>query len=133
MRYLVDTDWAVWWLRGRSEFVERLQVLHRDGVALSAISLAELETGIRRSPDPARGEQVLTQFLRRVAVLPFTDETARRFGEENARLLGQGYPVSQFDLAIAATALQHVLILLTENRKHYERIRGLSVESLKGG
>ncbi len=39
MRYLIDTDWVVWWLRGRTEFVARLQELYRDGVALSATDL----------------------------------------------------------------------------------------------
>jgi len=39
--------------------------------------------------------------------------------------------MSQFDLTIAATALHHGMILLTKNRKHYERIPSLKLQSLK--
>ncbi len=67
----------------------------------------------------------------RSGVLAFTEEIARRFGEENARLLAEGQPISQFDLAIAATALHHGMVLLSENRKHYRRIPTLQLESLK--
>jgi len=33
-------------------------------------------------------------------------------------------------LLIAATALRHKLILLTNNRRHFERVRGLQLESV---
>ena len=42
----------------------------------------------------------------------------------------QGKRVADFDLLIAVTALQHQLILLTNNRRHFENIQGLKVESL---
>jgi tRNA(fMet)-specific endonuclease VapC len=130
MRYLVDTDWAVWWLRGRPDVVQRLRALRTEGLAISAITLGELVTGVRRSRDQARNEEALQHFLRRVTVLPFTDATAYRWGEEQARLLDAGEAITEFDLAIAATALQHDLVLLTENRRHYERVAGLTLRSL---
>lgn len=131
MQYLIDTDWAVWWLRGRQEFVEQLSTLRQAGLAISAVTLAELVTGVQRSSDRGQREAALRNFLRRVTVLPFTDAIAYRFGDENARLLSQGSSIGQFDLAIAATALHHDLTLLTENRRHYERVPGLWVRSLQ--
>lgn len=95
------------------------------------MTLAELVTGVYRSSDPKKADDGLNRFVARVSVLPFTTEIARRFGEENARLLASGQAITQFDLAIAATALVHGLTLLTENRKHFERISGLQIESLK--
>ena len=35
--------------------------------------------------------------------------------------------ITEFDLAIAVTALQHNLVLLTENRRHYERVTGCAL------
>jgi predicted nucleic acid-binding protein len=130
MRYLVDTDWAVWWLRGRPDVVQRLQALRTEGLAISAVTLGELVTGVRRSRDQARNAEALQHFLRRVTVLSFADTTAYRWGEEQARLLDAGETITEFDLAIAATALQHNLVLLTENRRHYERVTGLKLQSL---
>src|SRR5207245_1960342 len=57
------------------------------------------------------------------------DRSPIRRGKGQAAQWGQ--TISQFDLAIAATALQHGMILLSENRKHYERIPNLKLESLK--
>lgn len=131
MKYLLDSDWAIWALRGRSEVAERVKALRGEGLAISVVTLAELVTGVHRSGDPKKAEDGLHRFLARVSVLPFTAEIAHRFGEENARLLGTGQAISQFDLAIAATALVHDLTLLTENRKHFERISSLKLESLK--
>jgi predicted nucleic acid-binding protein len=37
--------------------------------------------------------------------------------------------IGDLDLLIAATALRHELILLTNNRRHFERVRGLQIES----
>jgi tRNA(fMet)-specific endonuclease VapC len=37
--------------------------------------------------------------------------------------------IGDVDLFIAATALQHGVTVLTNNRRHFERIPGLSIES----
>ena len=131
MPFLLDTDWAVWFLRGRDQVRTRVEAARREGLAISAVTLAELVTGVHRSRDPEQAAEGLRRFLTGVAVLPFTEEIARRFGEENARLLDGGQVISQFDLTIAATALHHGMVLLSENRKHYQRIPNLKLESLK--
>jgi len=95
------------------------------------VTLAELVTGVFRSQDPTWAAEGLRRFLAGVGVLPFTEEIARRFGEENAQLLSSGQAISQFDLAIAVTALHHGMILLSENRRHYDRIPGLKLQSIK--
>jgi tRNA(fMet)-specific endonuclease VapC len=129
--FLLDTDWAVWFLRGRNDIRARIAAARQEGLAISAVTLAELVTGVHRSRDSTQAAEGLRRFLTGVVVLAFTEEIARRFGEENARLLNGGQTISQFDLAIAVTALQHQTVLLTENRKHYERIPNLKLESLK--
>jgi predicted nucleic acid-binding protein len=131
MAFLLDTDWAIWSLRGREEVRARVEAVRHEGLAISAVTLAELVTGVYRSRDSSQAAEGLRRFLTRVDVLAFTEGIARRFGEENARLLTGGQTISQFDLAIAATALHHGMVLLSENRKHYERIPNLKLESLR--
>ena len=46
MRYLVDTDWVINYLRGRQQVVERFNQLVQHGVGISIISIAELYEGI---------------------------------------------------------------------------------------
>ncbi len=41
----------------------------------------------------------------------------------------QGQRLDDFDLVIAACALTHGLILITNNEKHFRRIEGLQIEN----
>jgi tRNA(fMet)-specific endonuclease VapC len=52
------------------------------------------------------------------------------FGRERGRLRADGMLIGDSDLWIAATALQYHLTLLTNNRRHFERIDGLRLESV---
>jgi tRNA(fMet)-specific endonuclease VapC len=102
----------------------------RGALALSAVSLAELYEGVYYSRDPGKSEMVLNDFLKGVLLLDIDTETCQRFGRERGRLRALGKRVADFDLMIGVTALQHDLTLLTNNRKHFENIEGLRIESL---
>ena len=41
-----------------------------------------------------------------------------------------GTPIADFDLLIGATAIRHNLTILSNNRRHFERLEGLSVISV---
>ncbi len=69
-------------------------------------------------------------FLRGVTLFSTDEETARIFGRERGQLRRAGQIIGDMDLLIAATALQHNLTLLTNNRRHFERIEGLRIESV---
>ena len=128
-RYLVDTDWTIHYLNGRESIIERLQALQPAGLALSIISLAELYEGVLYSIDPVANERALQNFLTVVEVVGIDRDTARRFGQERGRLRAAGLLIADADLLIGSTALTHGLILLTNNRRHFERLEGLLIES----
>lgn len=56
-------------------------------------------------------------------------ENGKAFGRLKASLEKQGIGCSGPDLRIAAIAIQHDLILITRNVKHFADIPGLSVEN----
>ena len=62
-------------------------------------------------------------------VLPVDDEVCRIFARERGRLRAAGTPVGDFDILIGATALRHDLTLLTNNRRHFERLESLRIIS----
>ena len=130
LQYLIDTDWVIHYLNGRNDVVERLHILRPDGLGLSIVALAELYEGVYSSRDPEKDEQGLNDFLRGITVLGLDEETARIFGRERGRLRRAGQRIGDMDLFIAATALQYDLILLTNNRRHFDRISGLRIESV---
>lgn len=130
LAYLVDTDWAVHWLHSHDRIRQRMEDLRGQGLALSAVSLAELWEGVHYSRDPLQSEHGLRDFLRRVSFVGIDEETCKLFGKERGRLRAIGKSVADFDLIIGVTAHQHGLTLLTNNRRHFENIDGLRIESL---
>jgi tRNA(fMet)-specific endonuclease VapC len=129
-RYLVDTDWAIDHLNGQERTRQRLEELAARGLGFSMIPLAEVYEGILYSQDPEKNERGLQDFLQDVTVIGIDEETSRLFGKERGWLRAEGKGVADFDLMIGMTARQHDLTLLTNNRRHFEHIKGLRIESL---
>ncbi len=51
------------------------------------------------------------------------------FAEEKARLQKKGNIVDDFDLLIGATVLANNMILVTNNEKHFKRLKGIQLEN----
>jgi len=126
-KYLVDTDWAVYYLRGREPYVTRLKVYREEGLSVSVVSLAELYEGVFRVPDREEKEKTLNDFLAGLVVLDLTRDVARTFGRLRAELRGKGITVADMDLLIGSTAVYYGLVILTDNRRHYEKIPGVQL------
>ena len=128
--YLVDTDWAIHWPHNHQPIRNRLEMLRSQGLGIAVPSLAELWEGVHYSRNPAQAEHGLHDFLRRVSFVEMDEEACKIFGKLRGQLRKQGGLIDKFDLAIAATALRFGLTLLTNNRRHFENIEGLRMESL---
>ena len=121
-KYLLDTDWAIYYLRGKDLFVKTVDELRKEGIAISTISVAELYEGVFRNPMPEKKEVILLNFLEGLRVINITKPVARLFGKKRAELKVKGFTVSDLDLLIACVADYHDLTILTNNKKHFERI-----------
>jgi len=122
MKYLVDSDWVVDYLAGKQQAISLLTFVWPDGIAISLITLGEIYEGIYYGRDPQRSEAVFRQFLRSVDVLPLNRSIMQRFARLRGDLRQRGQLIGDPDILIAATALYYDLILLTRNKKHYQRI-----------
>jgi tRNA(fMet)-specific endonuclease VapC len=127
MTYLVDTDYVVDWLKGHPAAVQLLTTLRADGLAISHITYGEIYEGIYYGRDRTTAEQGFRQFLRAVSVLPTTHTIMRRFAQVRGQLRVQGHLIGDMDLLIAATALATDRTLVTGNRRHFDRVPGLTV------
>lgn len=126
--YMLDTNTVSYALRGVGGVERRLLSQRPSEICISAISLAELRLGAdhRRS---AKLHLLIDRFVASVAVAPFDAEASSRFGAVGAALFRKGAPIGQLDTLIAAHALALDLTLVTNNSKHFDRIRGLRVEN----
>ena len=127
MKYLVDTDWVIDYLKGQKRATEMLASLSSDGVAISLISYGEIYEGIFFGKDPKRHEKDFLKFLRWVPVLFLTKPIMKQCIRMRGSLRQSGQLISDFDLLIAATAIHHRLTLLTHNKRHFHRISALKL------
>lgn len=130
IRYIVDTDWVIDYLHAVPGVVGRFNNLLPQGVGLSIISLAELFDGVFGSATHQEDERILRDFLDFVEIIPLDEAACLLFARERVRLRAAGAPIGDMDLLIGATAIRHNLTLLTNNRRHFGRLRGLDIISV---
>ena len=127
MKYLVDSDWIVDCLHGNKPALDTLSRLAPNGLAVSIISVAEIYEGAYGQADPDTRLRTFRTFLRAFSVLTLDDAIVERFARIRSDLRRQGRAPTDFDLLIGATALEHGLILLTRNVRHFARIEALNI------
>ncbi|MFW6196402.1 MAG: type II toxin-antitoxin system VapC family toxin [Thermoplasmatota archaeon] len=125
MAYLIDTDWAVDYLKGVNEKVSFLQ--SAEDLYITSISIGELMEGIEGSEKKEDRIRGLENFLTNITVVSFTEEMAYTFGKIRNDLRKKGKLPGDIDLMIAATALHLDLEVLTDNKKHFEHIPSIEL------
>ena len=127
MIYLLDTDQVIWYLRGQELVVNLLQSLGKGNLTLSAFNLAEVLEGIYGQPDETKRLEGLAKFLTGVKLIDADERIAHEFAKIRSNLRRKGNLIDNMDIFIAATAFVHNLTLITNNKKDFERIKGLKL------
>lgn len=99
-------------------------------IIMPAIVLFELRYGIAKSDLAEKSLAELTQFLAAaICVVHFNAETA---ADIRAHLERAGTPIGPYDLLIAAQARRRGAVLVTLNRRKFDRVPGLMVTDWGG-
>ena len=128
MKYLLDTNICIHFLRGKFGLIEKFEELGPENFAISEITLAELVFGAENSTNPKKNLELIEIFTNQVIILPIFN-AIYIYGKEKARLRAKGLMISDFDLLIGCTAVDKDLIVVTENLKEFERISGIEIEN----
>ncbi len=129
MKYLLDTNTCVLLIRKKAPNV--LQNLTRHtftDIAVSALTVAELQYGVAKSAYPAQNQEALDYFLLPLTILPFDDRDGGTYGAIRSYLEAQGTPIGAIDMLLAAQAVRNTLIFVTNNVREFERVPGLMIE-----
>lgn len=130
MRFLLDTNICIYIInRKPRSVIERLRSRQPYDVAVSTITIAELEYGISRSNSPDRNRFALLEFLIPFLILDFDQLAAVNYGSIRCSLEAEGRPIGPMDLLLAAQAKSRDLILVTNNEREFNRVTGLKVEN----
>ena len=133
MASLIDSSILIDVERGRVVLGVLLEGRGDRGIAMAAITAAELLHGVHRlraSKRKTRAEAVVETLLSSIPVIPFDLVCARAHARLGAELARRGITVGTHDLMIGATALARGLSIITSDQRSFPQIPGLEVEIL---
>lgn len=116
MIVLLDSTVLIDALRAKGHVRTSLARLVQEGhiLATAAVNVAEIYAGMR-----ANEEQRTRELFRDILCYPLTQQVAQRAGLLKRQWASQGRTFSLADMMVAATALEHDLVLVTDNRKDF--------------
>lgn len=66
--------------------------------------------------------EIFLKLINSITVIPLTKNIYSGASDIYVKLQKEGFPTGEFDLLIAATALENKLKIVTNNTKHYIKI-----------
>lgn len=128
LKFMLDTNICIFTLKNRPQHVREMFNRHHGQMSISTITLMELVYGAEKSAHPQRNLADVEGFAARLQVLAYDDEAAAHTGQLRAELARAGTPIGPYDQMIAGHARSQGLILVSNNRREFDRVSGLRVE-----
>jgi len=125
-RLILDTGVLIASGRGHTDFAELIAV--DDDLAIAAVTVAELRTGVELASDHhrARRGDFLQQVLRILPVEPYDVATAEAHGRLLAHVHRAGAQRGAHDLLVAATAVvTRRTVLTTDRSARFDELPGV--------
>ena len=130
IRYLLDTNICIYIAKHNPASVRaRFEQLSADVLAMSVITLGELQHGAEKSQARSKALAALKQLQSVIQVQPVTEAAAQHYGQIRSTLERKGRPIGNNDLWIAAHARAEGWVLVTNNEREFSRVEGLEVEN----
>lgn len=122
--HMLDTDIASYLIKNRSPIIEeKLAQIPPAKVCISVVTRAELLYGLKKLHSSHRLHIAVRQFFKIIRVLPWDTDAADYYAEIRHQLVTSGQPIGELDMMIAAHSLSCAAILVTNNMRHYARIK----------
>lgn len=129
MNYLLDTNRCIYWLKGNENIEQRALFIGLNSIDISFITLSELYYGAYKSRRVKENLAAIRTIWKKLGFIESSDEICQNFGQLKASLEKKGDVIDDADMFIAACALVNDATLVTNNEKHFRRIKGLKLEN----
>ena len=130
IRYLLDTNICIYIAKHNPPAVRaRFEQLSADALAMSVVTLGELQHGAEKSQARDKALAALQQLQSAIQVMPLTADVGQHYGQIRSALERAGQPIGNNDLWIAAHARAEGWVLVTNNEREFRRVDGLVVEN----
>ena len=126
-KLLLDSDILIYFLKGHTQVVEKIASHDPEDLLTSRINYTELLYGAYNSARVENNLQIILPFLENFEILEFDKSASEIFAREKARLKKGGIMIADMDLMIASIAMANDVALVTNNVRHFERIKNLTL------
>ncbi len=128
MKYLLDTDTISYYTKAHPIVTAKLDLMSGDDICISVVSTMEVEYGFAINPVARqRYDGAFQRLLHEAYLIEFSSVDALFTAKIRAELHPQ--QLGRYDALLAGVAIARDLILVTNNTKHFSRIRGLKLEN----
>jgi len=128
-KYLLDTNIISSYLRGDERLKEKVSS-NIDSIATSIISYYEVISGLQ-SINANKRINEFEVFCEIVEIVNLDKSSIKASCQIYSDLKNSGNLVDDIDILIAGIAISHNLIFVTDNTKHFKRIKNLKIENWK--
>jgi tRNA(fMet)-specific endonuclease VapC len=129
-RYMLDTDMCSYIIKERPVSVlQHFQELNMESICISIVSYAELMYGVERSSSKRINHSVIRDFTRYLDVISWDIGAADEYAVLRTDLEAKGTPIGAMDMMIAAHSKSLNTVLVTNNQKHFMKVKGLLIEN----
>ncbi|MBN1698398.1 MAG: type II toxin-antitoxin system VapC family toxin [Spirochaetales bacterium] len=132
MAYLIDTDIIIYSIKGNSVVHDHFLINENIPKSISVITYGELLFGAKKSQNYEKNIAVVYRIKELFPIIDIDKAIIETFCELKVNLQKAGSPIDDFDLLIASTALTMNYTLVTNNEKHFNKIKGLKLENWSG-
>ncbi len=129
--YVLDTNICAFYLRGKYSLDKCIDRVGWDNCYISEATELELKFGVELllQRDSIDKSAELNRFLSAIRILPIAD-AINLAAKEKIRLRLAGTPCDDnFDLLIGCTSIAYNFVCVTDNTKHFENFKGISLEN----
>ena len=124
--FLLDTNICILLMKNKyPELVKKLLNSDPSEMAVSSITVYELEYGAAKSQWPEKNRNHVKLFLAPFSIIPFDSNDAIIAGEIRHILEKAGTPIGPYDLQIAAQGLARGFTVVTHNTGEFSRVPNL--------
>lgn len=126
MNYLLDTNVVIEMLHGNRDVIEHIYSVGMQNCCICEMTIAELYYGAVKGNNKRNFEDIDT--VRELFPIKRVEPCFGEYAKTRLILKEKGNPIDLMDVLIASVALHHGMVLVTHNRKHFERIPNLEIE-----
>jgi tRNA(fMet)-specific endonuclease VapC len=129
MHYVLDTDICSYLIKGNCPvLVQNLDDRCGDKISVTAITCAELLFGAEKKGSQKIKDKI-EAIVSKANVIAFGEYAAIEYSKMRFELEESGISIGNMDMLIASCVLAEDAILVTNNEKHFSRIKGLRIEN----